>query len=86
MLAVFKIYSTFDDGPFLSGKGSSDSSGLWGYMSADDCKIFPVYPPVFCFSGKDISAYKMLGYNDNTGGVAVQTVAAAEDKGFPCSL
>ena len=49
-------------------------------MSPHDGKIFPVEFTAGHHGGQDIAAYQMLGNNRKTGGVSVQTVAAAENK------
>ena len=85
-LPMLEVHGPFNDGSGLAGKGSVDRAGLRKYMPAHDGKILPADSMPAHHIGEDTAADQVLRDNGKAGGVSVQTVAAAEDKGLALLL
>ena len=79
-LSVFPVYGPLNDGAGFAGKRSVNCTGLWSDVPTDDCQIFPMDLSAIDHGGQNIATDQMLGNDRKSGGVAIQSVAAAEDK------
>ena len=82
-LAFLPVYNPFDDGAFPAGERGSDGAGFRHDMSSCYSQVFPADFFALGHGGQDTGADQMFCHHGKAGGVPVQTVAAAEDEGFP---